>query len=601
MKRSAVNSSIEFDSALYDVVFDKKSMRHQKLSMLACWRAGDHKKYWLSAFAAAMLCMGVAAQAATITVTSAVDALNDSGKCTLRGAVSSVNAGSNQNNCVAVISPDAYGNNDTITFDAAVFNTATIIDVTASGEIGITRSLTINGLLDSNGDPLVALDGKLANRILNVTSAVHLAVSGLTFRNGRAWVVNNNNGGAIFAFVAGSAVTVNDSVFIGNRADNNGGGGAIFAYQGVTIHVSNSIFTGNQASFTGGAVSAFGPASINGSTFRSNRVTSNGGAVFFYYPGGVAGISNSIFDDNRAGWGGAFFVGDGTANIDNSTFRDNQTLISSGGAIYIYASGVLNINGSVFNDNRSADYGGAIRAAGSAVAAISNSTFSGNQAGGDYGGVIAFTGNTLRASHLTLLDNSATTSGAAIYYQGSVNGSIDNSLILSSVALVGATALCAVDGAGSLGGSYNIEWVDGTDTTSCGGVNNVPGGSGAIGAIVETMLADNGGPTPTLALPAGSPAIGAVDPGGTTSQMLDIDFSPTPVTATWVDATLDQRGIVRAAAAADRSIGAFEYKAPPPPPVNGATSIPVLPAPLALLLALGLAGIGFRKLKVARR
>jgi hypothetical protein len=152
--------------------------------------------------------------------------------------------------------------------------------------------------------------------------------------------------------------------------------------------------------------------------------------------------------------------------------------------------------------------------------------------------------------------------------------------------------LCAVDGTGSLGGSYNIEWVNGTDTTSCGGSNNISGGSGAIGAIVETTLADNGGPTPTLALPAGSPAIGAVDPGGATSRMLVIDFSQTTVTATWEDATLDQRGIARAAAAADRSIGAFE-KAPPAP-------IPVLPAPLALLLALGVAGIGFRKLKVAR-
>jgi hypothetical protein len=140
--------------------------------------------------------------------------------------------------------------------------------------------------------------------------------------------------------------------------------------------------------------------------------------------------------------------------------------------------------------------------------------------------------------------------------------------------------------------------VNGTDTTSCSNTNNVSGGSGAIGAIVETTLADNGGPTLTLALPAGSPAIGAVDPSGATSQMLVIDFSL--LTATWEDATLDQRGITRAAMAAERSLGAFEYKAPPPP-VN-ATPIPVLPAPLALLLALGLAvvGIGFRKRKMTK-
>ncbi|MDR1528806.1 MAG: hypothetical protein LBS40_00010 [Burkholderiales bacterium] len=81
--------------------------------------------------------------------------------------------------------------------------------------------------------------------------------------------------------------------------------------------------------------------------------------------------------------------------------------------------------------------------------------------------------------------------------------------------------------------------------------------------------------------------------------MLVIDFSSTPVTATWEDATLDQRGIARAAA--DRSIGAFEKAPPPMPTANGATPIPVLPMPLALLLALGVAGIGFRRLKAAGR
>jgi hypothetical protein len=100
--------------------------------------------------------------------------------------------------------------------------------------------------------------------------------------------------------------------------------------------------------------------------------------------------------------------------------------------------------------------------------------------------------------------------------------------------------------------------VNGTDTTSCSNTNNVSGGSGAIGAIVETTLADNGGPTPTLVLPAGSPAIGAADPSGATSQMLIIDFSSTPVTATWEDATLDQRGMPRKTRTVGRDIGAFE-------------------------------------------
>jgi predicted outer membrane repeat protein len=440
-------------------------------------------------------------------VNSSAGTLTDGSNCTLRGAVGSINSGSNQNGCIAVVSPEAYGINDTITFNAAVFTTATTINVTNGGEIAITESLTIEGLLDGGGAPLITLDGNNANRILNITGAV-LAVSRLAFKRGSS---GSGYGGAIYA--PATTVIVRNSAFENNQANDGGGhyscGGAIHAD---TVNVSNSTFKNNQ-SYDGGAILA------------------------------------------------------DTVNVSDSTFEDNQA-------------------GGTYGD------GGAILAI---TTNISNSTFEGNQANNGDGGAI-YAQTTLEASHLTLLDNSAGQNGAAIFMDDDSSGSIHNSLILSSVALVGATTLCS--GNGTFTGSYNIEWVDGTDTTSCSNTNNVSGGSGAIGAIVETTLADNGGPTPTLALPTGSPAIGAVDPGGTTSRMLVIDFSSTPVTATWEDATLDQRGVTRAATAADRSIGAFEYKAPPALPAP----IPVLPMPLALLLALGLAGVGvgFRKRKMTK-
>ncbi|MDR1529405.1 MAG: hypothetical protein LBS40_03250 [Burkholderiales bacterium] len=600
-----------------------KPKHHQRTSLPPCreakhHKAKHHKKVWLSAFAAAMLCMGIAAQAATITVNSSVDALTDSDKCTLRGAVGSVNAGNNQNNCVAVASPDAYGSNDTITFDTAVFNTATTIDVTASGEIAITRSLTIEGLLDGGGAPLITLDGKSANRILNGSgTGFVLTVSGLAFQNGH---VGSVHGGAIYAG-NNATVIVRNSAFKNNRAgvSGNGSGGAIYTSGGsATVIVRNSTFEGNQASVQGGAIFAT-TADVSNSAFEKNQANSSfgGGAIY----ASTANVSNSTFEDNRVNGGsrGGGAISAATAHVSDSAFENNQSSISGGA---IHASGTVNISNSTFEKNQANSNGGAISAAtanvsdstfennqinsnGGAIrvsaANISNSTFEGNQANGTYGrGGAIYVGTTLEASHLTLLDNSAGQNGAAIHYQGSGNVSIDNSLILSSAALVGATALCSISG--TLTGNYNIEWVDGVDVASpsCGTTNRVLAGSGAIGAIVETTLADNGGPTLTLALPAGSPAIGAVDPSGVTSQMLIIDFSSTPVTATWEDATLDQRGVTRGTTPAERSLGAFEYKAPPPP-VNGATSIPVLPMPLALLLALGVAGIGSRRLKAAGR
>ncbi|MDR1529628.1 MAG: putative Ig domain-containing protein [Burkholderiales bacterium] len=655
-------------AALLGAVFGKKTARHQKTSLLPCREAKHHEakqhkarhykkvgfsalKIGLSAFVAAMLCVGVAAQAATVTVNDVTDG-SVAGKCTLRDAVAAVNTAMAVNGCAA-----GDGSNDTITFDAGVFNTPTTIDVTASGEIAISKSLTIEGLLDVDDAPLITLDGKSANRILNFSGSV-LTVSGLAFQNGS--VASGASGGAIYAPGASATVIVRNSVFKNNQATSSyGNGGAIYAYGvNATVNVSNSTFENNQAggvgSGSGGAIGTNGTANVSNSAFKGNHARYGGGAIYAYT----------------------------TANVSDSTFGNNRSSGSYGGAIH--AIGTANVSNSAFENNQANSNGGAISAT---TANVSNSTFEGNRASNNDGGAI-HVWTALKASHLTLLDNSATR-GAAIYgASGSVR--IDNSLILSSAALVGAPTLCAVVGAGSIGGSYNIEWVNGADTTSCSNTNNVSGGSGVIGAIVETTLADNGGPTPTLALPAGSPAIGAADPSGATSQMLVINFSPTPVTATWGDATLDQRGMPRKTRTVGRDIGAFEKQigiggapangqvgvfytdnsiqasdgtpsyryevtdgalppglsldldtgaiigtpttadsytftvtvtdssqptaqtasveftiviaAAPPPPVNGATSIPVLPMPLALLLALGLAvvGIGFRKRKMTK-
>ncbi|MDR1530414.1 MAG: hypothetical protein LBS40_08500, partial [Burkholderiales bacterium] len=468
-------------AALLGAVFGKKSERHQKTSLLPCREAKHHevrhyKKVGLSAFVAAMLCVGVTAQATTVTVNDVTDG-SVAGKCTLRDAVAAVNTATAVNGCAA-----GDGSNDTITFDAGVFTTPTTIDVTASGEIAITRSLTINGLLDGNDAPLITLDGKSANRILNITgSGSVLTVSGLAFQKGSA---ASGDGGAIN--IPNGTVTVSNSTFEGNRA-NSYFGGAIYTY--ATANVSNSTFENNQASGNGGAIHA-GTADVSNSTFKVNRAGGDGGAI--YAMGGTANVSNSAFEGNQTSFGNGGAISATTANVSDSTFENNR--VGSGGSFgggAINAYGTVNVSDSAFEGNQASDDGGAINAS---TANVSNSTFKDNQSSGDGGAVrVGMYGGSLRASHLTLLDNSATTSGAAIYHQGIGNARIDNSLILSSTDLVDAPTLCAVGGAGSIGGSYNIEWVNGTDTTSCSNTNNVSGGSGAIGAIVETTLADNGG------------------------------------------------------------------------------------------------------------
>ncbi|MDR1529407.1 MAG: hypothetical protein LBS40_03260 [Burkholderiales bacterium] len=619
MKKSAADSNVRLNSTLRGAVFGKKSERHQKPSTLPWMGAKHYKKVWLSAFVAAMLCMGVTAQAATIMVNDPTDG-SVAGKCTLRDAVAAVNTQSSVNSCAA-----GDGSNDTITFDSAVFNTSTTIVV--SPEIEIKKDLTIEGLLDGNDDPLITLDGNNANRILIAqdNAITSLTFSGLTFQKGKAV---NSSGGAIYVYGI-TNVTINNSVFDQNQAEH---GGAIYVV-GTNVTINNSVFTNNKTNNgSGGAINAslayFSALNISNSRFDGNRSDADGGGAirsdnvniidsvftnnYAYYSGGaldvsnVTRVNNSVFTNNRADKGGGGALVGQYFSIDNSVFTNNYAYYS-GGAL-VSTQGSVYVSNSVFRGNHADDWnygGGAIELIQPKPdgISVSNSVFIDNWTNGSGGAIYsamfdsAVSGG-IKAHHLTLVNNSAGNGGAAINIActGTCTASgiiVHNSLIVSENALTGASAFCYGDRV-NITGSHNIEWVDGADVASpsCGADNQVSANSFTFAQIVSPNLADNGGPTPSLALPAGSPAIGAVDPSGVTSQMFVIDSSQIWSTGTWVDATLDQRGVARATTAAERSLGAFEYKAPSPPPPP--PPIPVLPAPLALLLALGLAGVGFR-------
>ncbi len=83
--------------------------------------------------------------------------------------------------------------------------------------------------------------------------------------------------------------------------------------------------------------------------------------------------------------------------------------------------------------------------------------------------------------------------------------------------------------------------------------------------MLAAVLANNGGPTQTIALLAGSPAINAGD---------ESVCSAPPVN------NLDQRGYVRPGAPATScSIGAYEYNAQPPVSTTTATATPTPTSP----------------------
>jgi hypothetical protein len=294
-------------------------------------------------------------------------------------------------------------------------------------------------------------------------------------------------------------------------------------------------------------------------------------------------VEDSAFMDNRAGGGigGAIDITDGGYNIrppstllvERSTFIGNKADIF-GGAIWAYSA---TIRDSTFSNNASEHSipsfgrGGAVWAD---AAEITNSTFVGNAAS-SVGGAIYIASDLaanrpglLTATHLTLVNNNAPT-GAAVHVAAGGTASLRNSLIVGGSSIVAAQ--CAAEANATLSSGTNLEWRDGINENSCNSSAPVTATVTLPEDIVNTVLANHGGPTLTLALPDNSPAIDTGDPS--------------------TGLATDQRGQPRPRGSG-YDLGAFEAQPRTPPTL---TAVPALSV-WSLLALLGLvSAVGCRE------
>ena len=289
-------------------------------------------------------------------------------------------------------------------------------------------------------------------------------------------------------------LTLRDSTVSGNTAGLGGG----LSNSG-TLTLTNSTVSGNTAStLHGGGVVNFGYTLLTNSTVSGNSAHLEGGGV---YTAGTFTLKNSTVSSNTAGnMGGGVFNSSylKTLTVINSTISDNTAGYHGGGVL----------NGSILT--------------------LTNSTVSGNTAASFGGGVhngVPFSPGIILTMNRSLISGNSATNGSEVfnytsdtYYSGTVNADNFN--------LFGHNGNAGVVG------------------FSTGPTDLVP--SEGLGAILNTTLANNGGPTRTHALVRGSPAIDAVQTG-----------CPPPRT--------DQRG-VRRPVDGDRDgerlcdIGAFEFR-----------------------------------------
>lgn len=233
--------------------------------------------------------------------------------------------------------------------------------------------------------------------------------------------------------------------------------------------------------------------------------------------GGILGIGdklalrNVLIKQNAAQLGGGLEFRGIKLTIRDSTIAKNNA--GEGGGIDLraaFAQPLMEIRSSTISGN-SAGKGGGILADGFApstqippILDIDNSTVAGNMASAEAGGIMADNSATVTLDNSTVAYNQANSDnvgvgdGGGVYqHSGAVFQLADSLIAENTVGQGGSGPQCA-----------------GTFTPF--GSNVSTGGPGECPAINYTdlgigSLADNGGPTKTVALEAGSPALGAVN------------------------------------------------------------------------------------------
>jgi beta-glucanase (GH16 family) len=202
--------------------------------------------------------------------------------------------------------------------------------------------------------------------------------------------------------------------------------------------------------------------------------------------------------------GGGVYNGEGATFdlIDSSVV--NNTADWSGGGVYSFFNTTSTIVRSTISGNVSGDVGGGIRSLGNAE--IINSTISGNEATGWYGGALFVTDGEVNLTNVTVAENISPAWAPADVFVGTfTDASATLTLVNSIVASAQDNCFFAPWGSGVVTLATNHNNVL-TDATCFGGASDLIVADAGLGS-----LADNGGPTPTHALMAGSPAIDAAD------------------------------------------------------------------------------------------
>ena len=258
--------------------------------------------------------------------------------------------------------------------------------------------------------------------------------------------ISGNNTSRVFQVFKNATANLNGLTITAGNAGSKGSGGGIYDYEG-TVNLTNCTVTGNSAQY--------------------------GGGILVYGAGSAATLTNSTVSNNTAYWGGGAYASyGGSLTLVNCTVSTNSS--TDGGGIAAYHGSSMTVTNCTVSGNSGSRYGAGITVVNNSHGTLTNVTVSGNTAAtGGGSGLYVLNSSTVTLNNTIVAGN---TNGDIFVYQAS-NVSGSNNLI----------------GTGGSGGLVN-------------GVN------GNIVGVANPLLAplgNYGGPTQTIALLPGSPAIDA--------------------------------------------------------------------------------------------
>jgi hypothetical protein len=397
-------------------------------------------------------------------------------ECTLRAAIQEANAAPGADEIVV---PAGF-------YQLAIPGAAE--DAAATGDLDITGDLVVTGA----GADTTIIDGGGLDRVFHVDprgDRIAVTIRRVTIQNGR---------GVGVSFV---------------RADGAG------------------VLLGSTQTIYGGLIPS-GSLTIADSVIRGNSTPGQGGGVANRV--GTLTLVDSTVRDNTASTGGGLFnEQSSTTHVLRSTLRNNTVagqFSNGGGGICSFGDEVTLVDSTVSGNVVSSEIGtngGGIAVYGG-VLHLRNTTVSGNRTepprGGSAGGGIYFqsTGASTVSSS-TITDNAATgTAGAGVGGGGIARyAGISGSMVLSNTIVAGNRAIvggapaagpdCASDAGRMQSAGYNLIG----NGAGCNFAQTATDRVGTAADPIDPMLGpltDNGGPTQTHALAAGSPAIDAANP-----------------------------------------------------------------------------------------